>query len=84
MYDLGESIRAQYSGFIPEYYLAEDTYVFSSYADRCHMSAQLLTAGLYPPVGDQIWNPELLWQPIPIHSVARSDDNVSKKNKGKI
>ncbi|GJQ66093.1 hypothetical protein Trydic_g5771 [Trypoxylus dichotomus] len=75
MYDLGSSIRAEYSWFIPQYYLANDVYVLSSYADRCHMSAQLLLAGLYPPVGDQIWNKDLLWQPIPIHSVARSNDD---------
>ncbi|KRT78746.1 Phosphatase [Oryctes borbonicus] len=80
MYDLGKMIRAEYSWFTPQYYLANDVYVFSSYADRCQMSAQLLLAGLYPPVGEQIWNKDLLWQPIPIYSVARSaDDKIALK-----
>lgn len=51
-------------------------YVLSSYADRCHMSAQLLLAGLYKPVRNQIWNSDLLWQPIPVHELPRNLDNV--------
>lgn len=32
------------------------------------MSAQVLASALFPPSGDQIWNDELLWQPIPVHT----------------
>lgn len=77
MYELGKNIKVEYNWFIPDYYSANDVYILSSYADRCHMSAQLLLAGLFPPVGDQIWNEDLLWQPIPVRSVPRSEDNVS-------
>lgn len=29
------------------------------------MSLQLVLAGLYPPVADEIWNTELKWSPVP-------------------
>lgn len=34
------------------------------------MSAQLCMAGLFPPQGNQIWNENIHWQPIPIHTVS--------------
>lgn len=76
MYNLGILLRKRYMHFLSEYYLTNETYVFSSYAERCHMSAQLLLAGLYPPKKEQIWSTELLWQPIPIHDLPRNLDNV--------
>lgn len=38
------------------------------------MSAQACLAGIFPPRGDQMWNPNLSWQPIPIHSQPLQDD----------
>ena len=40
------------------------------------MSAESNLAGLYPPKGDQIWNKDIPWQPIPVHTVDLEADNL--------
>lgn len=77
MYSLGQKLRTHYKDFLPVLYWPEEVNVTSSYADRCLMSAELLTAGLFPPKGPQVWKENLLWQPIPIHYLPRSQDTVS-------
>lgn len=48
------------------------------------MSAEALAAGFYPPVEEDVWNTELLWQPIPIQTVQKKYDCVKiNKNKNK-
>lgn len=77
LYEVGKMLRSHYNSFLPKTYSNEDFEMRSSYADRCQMSALTLLAGLYPPTSAQVWNKELLWQPIPINSVPRDQDNVS-------
>ncbi|KAJ8916513.1 hypothetical protein NQ315_000155 [Exocentrus adspersus] len=75
-YELGKWFRNRYSAFLPEEYNAKDIYVLSSDVDRTLMSAQANLAGLYPPKGPQVWTDELLWQPIPVHTVPKVEDQL--------
>jgi len=52
-------------------------YVRSTDFDRTLMSAECNLAGLFPPQGSQVWNSELRWQPIPVHTVPKKKDYVS-------
>lgn len=45
------------------------------------MSAQVTLAGLFPPEGQQIWNDDIQWQPIPVHAVPSHLDYVLIKGK---
>ncbi|XP_076261962.1 lysosomal acid phosphatase-like [Rhynchophorus ferrugineus] len=76
MYNLGIYLRSLYNNLLGPYYWPSIVNFTSSYADRCLMSAQLVASGLFPPKDYQIWNPDLLWQPIPIHYLPRTQDNL--------
>ncbi len=75
-YNLGKYLRQRYNGFLSETYDENDIYVRSSDVDRTLMSAMSNLAGLYPPQDGQVWNPDLLWQPIPVHTLPVDEDNV--------
>ncbi|XP_075226554.1 testicular acid phosphatase homolog [Lycorma delicatula] len=75
LYNLGKVFREEYKTFIPKY-SAQAVRVNSSDMDRAHMSAAALLAGMFPPEGNQIWNDQLIWQPIPIHSVPNTQDKI--------
>ncbi|XP_059049195.1 lysosomal acid phosphatase-like [Achroia grisella] len=76
LYELGKKYRNYYANFIPEEYYEKDVYIRSSDASRCLMSAYTFLAGLYPPTEQQMWHPEMLWQPIPVHALPRNLDNI--------
>lgn len=81
MYSFGKYLRERYSGFLPELYFSSDIQVLSSNADTCLMSAAVLLAGLYPPHKFQIWNPHVLWQPIPVRGISMEVDKVLSENR---
>nr|XP_014333681.1 PREDICTED: prostatic acid phosphatase isoform X3 [Bos mutus] len=73
-YELGQYIRKRYENFLNESYKREQVHVRSTDIDRTLMSAMTNLAALFPPEGISIWNPSLLWQPIPVHTVPVSED----------
>uniref|UniRef100_A0A1B6LHJ3 Acid phosphatase n=1 Tax=Graphocephala atropunctata TaxID=36148 RepID=A0A1B6LHJ3_9HEMI len=75
MYQLGELLRARYGQFVGPY-STQNVRVDSSDHDRCLQSAGALLAGLFPPQGEQVWNNNLLWQPIPVHATPLDMDKL--------
>ncbi|XP_061442963.1 prostatic acid phosphatase-like isoform X2 [Rhineura floridana] len=73
-YELGQYLKKRYSNFISTAYKREEILIQSTETDRTIMSAQANLAGLFPPSGDQIWNPKIIWQPIPVHVVPKADN----------
>ncbi|XP_074999381.1 prostatic acid phosphatase-like isoform X2 [Calonectris borealis] len=74
-YELGQYMRRRYSYFLSVLYKQCEIYVQSTDCDHTLMSAQASLAGLFPPTQGQIWNPRILWQPIPVHTVPLPHDN---------
>lgn len=75
-YHLGKFLRQHYSGFLNTTYDHRQIKVESSCIPRCLMSAYSNLAGLYPPVGQQVWETNLLWQPIPVETKPGNEDNI--------
>lgn len=67
-------MRQRYQNLIGSGYSPNQVYIRSTDEDRNLMSALCTMAGLFPPTDDEVWNEELDWQPIPIHSVPSEED----------
>uniref|UniRef100_A0A914WZ45 Lysosomal acid phosphatase n=1 Tax=Plectus sambesii TaxID=2011161 RepID=A0A914WZ45_9BILA len=73
-YELGKYLRQRYDGFLSKAYHASQIYVRSSSFNRAIMSASANMAGLFEPEGDQLWNKQIRWQPVPIQVVPKEND----------
>lgn len=73
-HQLGRWIRSRYRGWLNDTYNRRDTLVRSTDTDRTLMSALANLAGLYPPAGGQVWDQEIPWQPIPVHTLPQEQD----------
>lgn len=72
---MGKYLARRYGKFLGNgTYLHEKIHMLSSDRDRTINSAELVLAGMFPPKGDQIWNEELNWQPIAVHTIPKSID----------
>lgn len=73
-YELGEYLRLRYQNLIGTGYSPYKVYIRSTDQDRNLMSAECTAAGLFPPSREEVWNEELNWQPIPIHTRSLEED----------
>ncbi|GAB1610523.1 prostatic acid phosphatase-like [Argonauta hians] len=75
-YELGKYLRQRYGGFINTTFNTEQMVVRSTDKDRTLMSAYCNLAGLFAPSPDDMWNPDLRWQPVPVHTVPKYQDKL--------
>ncbi|XP_074961538.1 lysosomal acid phosphatase isoform X3 [Phalacrocorax aristotelis] len=75
---LGQALRRRYQGFLSDTYRRQEIFIRSTDCDRTLMSAEANLAGLYPPEGQQMFNPNISWQPIPVHTVPESEEKLLK------
>lgn len=75
-YELGKFLRRRYEQLLGNgtYNPSEKVYAVSSELDRTINSATLVLAGLFPPKNEQVWNKDLLWQPIPVYILPKNTD----------
>ncbi|XP_032495779.1 lysosomal acid phosphatase isoform X9 [Phocoena sinus] len=77
-WELGQALRQRYHDFLNTSYHRQEVYVRSTDFDRTLMSAEANLAGLFPPDGMQRFNPNISWQPIPVHTVPIAEDRLLK------
>ncbi|KRY10309.1 Lysosomal acid phosphatase, partial [Trichinella patagoniensis] len=75
-YELGRFLRHRYENFLPKNYSSHEVFIRSTDVNRTLMSALANLAALFEPNSDDMWNKNLSWQPIPVHTVPRDLDNV--------
>lgn len=69
-------MRERYSHFLGSKYTSNLLEALTTDVDRTKMSTALMFAGLLPPEGDQVWNENLHWHPIPTSHQKLSEDTV--------
>lgn len=76
-YELGQFLRKKYvddMALLSANYSRYQVNITSTDVDRTLMSAAADLAGLFPPQGNEIWNTDIPWQPIPVHTMPASED----------
>ncbi|XP_049875362.1 venom acid phosphatase Acph-1-like isoform X2 [Pectinophora gossypiella] len=73
-FEMGALLRKRYNEFMGPYYEPDTSIVIASDTDLSKMTALLISAGLWPPPKDQMWNDTLEWQPVPYTYPPRSKD----------
>lgn len=74
---MGRFLRRRYEKFLRNgTYSSNEITVRASDWDRTINTANLVLAGLFPPKGNQVWNYNLPWQPIAVHSISKPIDYI--------
>ncbi|XP_072164988.1 lysosomal acid phosphatase-like isoform X2 [Diadema setosum] len=75
-YEVGQFLGERYNGslFQNSTFTREEVYFRSTDVDRCLMSAASNLAGLFPPSESEKFNPNIAWQPLPIHTEPKEED----------
>ncbi|CAD5217721.1 unnamed protein product [Bursaphelenchus okinawaensis] len=73
-YELGKLLRQRYDGFLDKKYSPFQIYVRSSDYNRTLASAQANLIGLFPPEDSELFNKQLRWRPIPVHTIPKNED----------
>lgn len=73
---MGQYFRRRYDKILGGRYSPNKVYIRSSDCDRAITSALANLAGMFPPTDDEIWNDNIPWQPIPVHTVPKANDYV--------
>jgi len=63
---LGRALKQRYGNVIPRQYFPTNFMSVSSTGESESMTAQTVNAGLFPPQGEQVFDPSINWQPVPI------------------
>lgn len=79
--ELGHWLRSRYRDLLSATYTNNEIYVRSTDVDRTLMSAESNLAGIYPPVGADVWDSAIQWQPIPVHTVPEELDAILSAKK---
>ncbi|KAL0113405.1 hypothetical protein PUN28_012515 [Cardiocondyla obscurior] len=77
-FKIGTMLRQRYKDFLESISYPQDIYAISSDSLRTKMSLQLMLAGLFPPNTSLLWNPNLLWLPMPTYHVPKKLDILFK------
>lgn len=76
MFILGEYFHRRYRKLIGKRYSPGKVYTISTDYDRSIMSAEANLAGMFFPREDEMWHDDILWQPVPVHTLPKVLDNI--------